>query len=172
MYVHRNPLVYVHPVTYALVMRTYTHYPRPVPDHPKTPHRSIRVDDDLWSRLDAATSADGSDRGSVLRAFARWYVREAGAKLPARPPGVIYAFRETGTDKPWVGHQDALPSGTFKTATITPEIGNYAGRTLEVRYGPAHDDTLPAMRSSTTVNGNDRVYPSREIHAEWFEGQP
>jgi antitoxin component of RelBE/YafQ-DinJ toxin-antitoxin module len=56
-----------------------------MPNAPKTQHRSVRVDDELWSSADQATKADGTDRSSVINAFLRWYVREPGAKLPKRP---------------------------------------------------------------------------------------
>ncbi len=50
-----------------------------------TPTRPIRVDLDLWGRFGEAAGEQGLDRSSVLRDFIRWYVREPGAKLPARP---------------------------------------------------------------------------------------
>lgn len=52
-----------------------------------TPTRPIRVDPDLWERFGVATTADGTDRSTVLRDFMRWYVREPGAKVPKRPDG-------------------------------------------------------------------------------------
>lgn len=48
-----------------------------------TPHRPIRVDDDLWTKFGRLV---GRDRSDVVRQFIRWYVREPGAKLPQRPP--------------------------------------------------------------------------------------
>ena len=49
--------------------------------------RRIRIDDDLWQRLDeAAKRADpDSNRSAVLRRFARWYVGDID-EMPARPP--------------------------------------------------------------------------------------
>lgn len=49
--------------------------------------RKIRVDDDLWRKLDEAARATGpdTDRSTVLRQLARWFVREPGAELPERP---------------------------------------------------------------------------------------
>jgi len=44
------------------------------------------MDEELWEDLDVATKAAGTDRSAVLREFARWYIRERGAKLPRRPP--------------------------------------------------------------------------------------
>jgi len=57
-------------------------------NQPKTPLQNVRVDPDLWDRFDKAIGrADpGSDRSKTLRQFIAWYVREPGAKLPARPP--------------------------------------------------------------------------------------
>jgi metal-responsive CopG/Arc/MetJ family transcriptional regulator len=51
-----------------------------------TPFRRIRLDDDLWKRLDeAAKAADpDSNRSAVLRKFARWYVGDIN-EMPQRP---------------------------------------------------------------------------------------
>lgn len=48
--------------------------------------RRIRIDDDLWERLEkAAKAADpDSNRSAVLRKLARWYVGDID-KVPARP---------------------------------------------------------------------------------------
>ncbi|MFC7330784.1 hypothetical protein [Marinactinospora rubrisoli] len=48
-----------------------------------TPHRPIRVDQDLWDRF--GELAGDRSRAEVVREFIRWYVRERGAKLPERP---------------------------------------------------------------------------------------
>lgn len=52
-----------------------------------TPFRRIRMDDDLWKRLDeAAKRADpDSNRSALLRRFARWYVGDMD-EMPQRPP--------------------------------------------------------------------------------------
>jgi hypothetical protein len=51
-----------------------------------TPFRRIRMDDDLWKRLDeAAKQADpDSNRSAVLRKFARWFVGDIN-EMPQRP---------------------------------------------------------------------------------------
>jgi len=51
-----------------------------------TPFRRIRMDNDLWKRLDeAAKAADpDSNRSALLRKFARWYVGDID-ELPQRP---------------------------------------------------------------------------------------
>lgn len=51
-----------------------------------TPFRRIRMDDDLWKRLDeAAKRADpDSNRSVILRRFARWYVGDMD-EMPQRP---------------------------------------------------------------------------------------
>ena len=51
-----------------------------------TPFRRIRMDDDLWERLDKAvkTLDPDSNRSAVLRKFARWYVGDID-EMPARP---------------------------------------------------------------------------------------
>jgi hypothetical protein len=51
-----------------------------------TPLRKIRMDDDLWQRLEeAAKRADpDSNRTVILRKFARWYVGDID-EMPQRP---------------------------------------------------------------------------------------
>jgi len=56
-----------------------------MPNAPKTPMHTIRVDHELWRLFGAAVAAAGADRSYVLRELMRWYAREAGAKLPKRP---------------------------------------------------------------------------------------
>jgi hypothetical protein len=48
-----------------------------------TARQTVRIDHELWDRFGVAARSAGVDRSSVLRAFIRWYVREAG--LPERP---------------------------------------------------------------------------------------
>jgi hypothetical protein len=52
-----------------------------MPNQPKTPIRTIRIDDDLWEAFGAATA----DRSAALRDFIRWYTRQPGTRLPRRP---------------------------------------------------------------------------------------
>lgn len=51
-----------------------------------TPFRKIRMDDDLWQRLeDTAKRADpDSNRSAILRRFARWFVGDID-EMPQRP---------------------------------------------------------------------------------------
>lgn len=53
---------------------------------PGTPFRRIRMDDDLWERLDEAAKRmdPDSNRSAVLRRFARWYVGDI-EEMPQRP---------------------------------------------------------------------------------------
>jgi hypothetical protein len=51
----------------------------------KTPHRTLRVEDDLWDAFSEAAQQQGSDRTAVLRGFMEWYARRPGAKMPKRP---------------------------------------------------------------------------------------
>lgn len=57
-----------------------------MPNHPGTQHRSVRIGDEDWRDLEATTKELGSDRGTVIKQFIRWYLRRPGAKLPERPP--------------------------------------------------------------------------------------
>lgn len=48
--------------------------------------RGVRgVGDALWTDLDHAAKATGSDRSKVTREFWEWFVRRPGAELPERP---------------------------------------------------------------------------------------
>jgi len=51
-----------------------------------TPFRRIRMDDDLWERLDEAVKrADpDSNRSVIIRRFARWFVGDID-EMPMRP---------------------------------------------------------------------------------------
>ncbi len=51
-----------------------------------TPFRRIRLDDDLWERLDAAAKRSDPDlnRSALIRRFARWYVGDID-EAPKRP---------------------------------------------------------------------------------------
>lgn len=51
-----------------------------------TPFRRVRLDADLWERLEEAVKrADpDSNRSAVLRKFARWYVGDI-EEMPQRP---------------------------------------------------------------------------------------
>lgn len=66
--------------------RTHTRYALAVPNSPRTPHRHLRVDDELWTRFSEAAEAAGQDRSTVIRDFMRWYARlPARAPMPKRP---------------------------------------------------------------------------------------
>lgn len=75
-------------------------------------------------------------------------------------PSLIYAFRVAGDPAGrWHGEPGVLPEGSYGTGTISfmprdPALSSFAGKTLEVRYGPVPDDGLPAyLQGYTTVNG-------------------
>lgn len=62
-------------------------FPRPKREPVEAPKlRRVRLDDDLWGRLDeAAMRMDpDSNRSAVLRRFARWYVGDID-EMPQRP---------------------------------------------------------------------------------------
>ena len=65
-----------------------------VPNKPGTQHRSVRVSDEDWGDLAAATDVSGSDRGTVIKQFIRWYLRRPGAQLPARPDVTSWLTRK------------------------------------------------------------------------------
>lgn len=47
--------------------------------------RTIRLEQDLWSKLGPAALSNGHDRSGLIRQFVRWYLSEPGAQLPQRP---------------------------------------------------------------------------------------
>lgn len=51
-----------------------------------TARQTIRLDEDLWTRLDEAAKRLGTDRSTWLREAARWCVGEPDAAAPQRPP--------------------------------------------------------------------------------------
>ena len=69
-----------------------------------TPFRRIRIDDDLWERLDkAAKTADpDSNRSALLRKFARWYVGDID-EMPQRPGGREDSIIASAERKPPAG---------------------------------------------------------------------
>jgi hypothetical protein len=69
-----------------------------VPNQPANRHRSVRVSDEDWADLEAATGTLGSDRGTVIKQFIRWYLRRPGAKLPERPDAGFWARKRSGDD--------------------------------------------------------------------------
>lgn len=56
-----------------------------MPSHPKTQHRSVRINDTDWAHLLAAANTQGKDRGTVIKDLIAWYLRRPGAPLPPRP---------------------------------------------------------------------------------------
>lgn len=56
-----------------------------MPDQPKTKHRTVRLDDDLWQHVEAWAQEIGSDKTAVIRDLLRYWLREPGAKRPQRP---------------------------------------------------------------------------------------
>lgn len=56
-----------------------------MPDQPKTKHRTIRLDDDLWQLIGDWAQQAGTDKTAVIRDLLRYWLRAPGAKRPARP---------------------------------------------------------------------------------------
>ena len=52
----------------------------------RTPLRRFRMNDDLWTRFDAAVQqmTKPANKSTVIRGFIRWYVGETD-ELPQRP---------------------------------------------------------------------------------------
>ncbi|MCT9932481.1 hypothetical protein N5079_19960 [Planotetraspora sp. A-T 1434] len=56
-----------------------------VPNQPKTPSRSVRVDDGDWDELGRIATQRGTVRGKVINELIGWFLGKPGAELPARP---------------------------------------------------------------------------------------
>lgn len=65
-----------------------------------TARQTIRMDEVLWEKLDAAAKAVGTDRSTYLRDFARWAVHEKGAKMPRRAPSGSASGQGSGDQSP------------------------------------------------------------------------
>jgi hypothetical protein len=50
-----------------------------------TTPRKFRMPDEEWDELGQLTADAETDRSTVLRELARWWMRRPGAKLPKRP---------------------------------------------------------------------------------------
>lgn len=48
-----------------------------MPNQPKTPNRTLRIDDELWKAARAAAEANGENISDVVRRALRRYVRRA-----------------------------------------------------------------------------------------------
>lgn len=48
-----------------------------MPNKPKTPHRTIRIDDALWTAAQAAAEAEGKTLSEVIRAALTRYVKRS-----------------------------------------------------------------------------------------------
>ena len=55
-----------------------------MPNQPRNKHRMIRFSDEDWAELGEAAEATGSDRSTVIRQLALWWLRRPGVKQPAR----------------------------------------------------------------------------------------
>ena len=47
--------------------------------------RAFRLAEALWDTFGEAAKKAGTDRGTLLREFVKWYIRLPGAKMPPRP---------------------------------------------------------------------------------------
>lgn len=68
------------------------------PNQPKTPARQIRIGA-TWYDFDAAAKAMGTERAAVIRELIDWYIREPGAKLPARPDRAVVESARQAREK-------------------------------------------------------------------------
>ena len=65
-----------------------------MPNQPRTQHRSVRISDEDWADLEAATAVVGSDRSTIIKQFIRWYLHRPTADLPERPDVGAWIARE------------------------------------------------------------------------------
>lgn len=67
-----------------LEVRSRYRYGCRVPNQPKTPSRSVRVDDADWAELGMIAEQLGTARGKIIVELIRWYLGRPGAELPER----------------------------------------------------------------------------------------
>lgn len=63
----------------------------------KTPLKSLRICEELWTEFGDAASAMGKTRSELFREFLSWWLRRPGAKLPQRPAAT--GEQEAATDE-------------------------------------------------------------------------
>lgn len=56
-----------------------------MPNAPKTPIQRFRLDTEPWQRFGEMTTAEGTDRSSVLRQFVLWYIGTSKTPAVRRP---------------------------------------------------------------------------------------
>lgn len=56
-----------------------------VPNQPKTPSRSFRVEDADWDKLGQIAAQCGTVRGKIINELIGWFIGKPGAELPERP---------------------------------------------------------------------------------------
>ena len=114
-----------------------------MPNQPATPNRAVRIDDETWADLGAAAEAAGTDRSTVLRELAQWWLRRPGAKCRPGRTGQPEMWgrrgdrrRETSRDEPRPAATAAPLLSSGKTTSRDEPLSaatNWIG--LENRYG-------------------------------------
>lgn len=56
-----------------------------VPNQPKTPSRSLRVEDADWQEMAKMAADLGTDRNKLLVQLIRWYLGRPEVEMPRRP---------------------------------------------------------------------------------------
>jgi hypothetical protein len=88
VYHTRNPEV-------RLITAPTTTYGDRVPNQPKTPSRSLRIDDVEWQAMAKIAAELGTDRNKLLVQLIRWYLGRPGVVLPQRPESTPDAVPES-----------------------------------------------------------------------------
>lgn len=68
-----------------MITGTLNTYRDRVPNQPKTPRRSLRINDEDWDELEAVATRLGTDRGKLLKQLVAWYLGRPDVELPERP---------------------------------------------------------------------------------------
>lgn len=55
-----------------------------MPDKPKTPHRTVRIDDDLWKEASDVAAEHGETASDAVRWGLRAYIRDRRRKAARR----------------------------------------------------------------------------------------
>ncbi|GHE48329.1 hypothetical protein GCM10017673_57590 [Streptosporangium violaceochromogenes] len=130
-----------------LAVRPDCRYRDRVPNQPKTPSRSVRIDDTDWGKLGRFAAQQGTVRGKIINELIGWYLGKSGAELPSRPADSAHERgRTVRIDSEVWGRlpADPLDPYTSRANLINEVIAWYLrvpGAALPERPAPAAKET-------------------------------
>lgn len=115
-----------------------------VPNQPKTPSRSVRIDDDDWAELGRIAEGEASTRGKLINELVAWYLGRPGSELPVRPSTIpADPGRTVRIDARIWEHLPAseVDPHTYRTLLINQILGWYLLRPLEAEFPEIPEDS-------------------------------